>query len=151
MSSILTMIYQLLNLLTKMQDQLYNLSKKYTALHIFERSKFFHIVRKLKTVKDKWHKTYVMMLCKHWTSMISASLFWNVCVKKKLKYYFFSFLKLMNTYVWIPPNLNYKKIRQSLRFGEYFPFWKGFWLVVKLVADKAIRQKSFLYTILFLR
>ena len=45
----------------------------------------------------------VIMLCKRWTSMISANFFRNA---KSLKNITLFFLKLMNTNVWIPHNLN---------------------------------------------
>ena len=43
------------------------------------------------TIKDVLHPTYVTMLCKRWTSMISAYYFRDACVKNKNKYNFFTF------------------------------------------------------------
>ena len=57
-------------------------------------------------IKDEQHPTYIILLCKRWTSMISTYFNHNACVKKFKINNFFS-LKLMNTNVWIPQNLNY--------------------------------------------
>ena len=56
---------------------------------------------------DELHPTYVTLLCKCWTSMISTNSFRNASVKNKKIFNFFFFLKLMNTHVWIPQNFYY--------------------------------------------
>ena len=67
------------------------------ALNFFTLTSTF--VRKKTTqtsLKDDQHPTYVIMLCKRETSMISANFFRNECVKNEKKNIFFFFLKLMN-------------------------------------------------------
>ena len=60
-------------------------------------------------LKDDQHPTYVIMLCKCGTSMISTNFFWNVCVKyeKKLKNFF---LKL------ITPKFEYPQTLITMKF-----------------------------------
>ena len=77
--------------------------------------------------KDVLHPTYIIMLCKHWTSMISANFFRNACVKNK-KIVIFFFLQLMNNNVWIPQNLNYRENLTIFKIWWIFLTLEGGWI-----------------------
>ena len=85
------------------------------------------------------------MLCKRWTSMISANFSRNA-YGKNWKLNFFFFLKLINTNVWIPQNFNYNENETILKFLWFSLFLEGGGFVVKLVAAKVTRQHMIFFT-----
>ena len=98
----------------------------------------------LYVMMDDTRHIYVIMLCKRWTSVISANFFRPECKCKK--YYFFD----VNIYqCWIPERLYLQwKFGKSLSFGECFSTLKGrggwwIYLVFKPVAAKVIRQHMY--------
>ena len=100
-------------------------------------------------VNDELNTTYVMMLCKRWTS-ISAN-FRNASVKnKKYRYYVFFYLNLMNTNIWIFEDFNYIE-KTICMFSWIFLFVEGGW--IHCLACSSLSYPStyvFLYLILFL-
>ena len=76
---------------------------------------------------DEQHPTYVMILCKCWTSMMRANFFRNVCVKKnkKKRIIFFLFKINVHQYLNIQKLLNTILIWHSWIFLWIFLFSEG--------------------------
>ena len=90
------------------------------------------------------HTTCVMMLCKRWTSMISANFFRNACVKNWKIWFFFSFCNKWTPMFEYPKTL----ITETTIFKFWiFLFLEGGRFVVKLVTAKVIRQHMFFFTL----
>ena len=91
------------------------------------------------------HTTCVMMLCKRWTSMISANFFRNACVKNWKIWFFFSFCNKWTPMFEYPKTLITEMT--IFKFWWIFLFLEGGRFVVKLVTAKVIRQHMFFFTL----